>query len=258
MKWIKEHSDRNVSTDLIKEVHLIVTRHTLEGDNEAFSGKFRNDVVYVGNHTGIEHEKIVPALEEIINLSVNNKRYLHGLVKGILLHYFIAYIHPFFDGNGRTARTLFYFKSVKNDLKFVELLSISAHLKNNGNKYEKAFENVVDNDYDVTYFVDFCLESLLAALNKIEKKIEYLFKIAEIQQRYSLSRTQILLLQRLALNKFVTVSSEEYSHDINRTREIGRRELKDLFNKKFLKEIKKGKKLVYSIDSVYLKTAVPM
>ena len=258
MKWIKEHSNRNISTDLIKEVHSIVSRHTLEGDNEAFSGKFRNDVVYVGNHTGIEHEKIIPTLEESISLSVNNKRYLHGLVKGILLHYFIAYIHPFFDGNGRTARTLFYFKSVKNDLKFVELLSISAHLKNNGNKYEKAFENVIDNDYDVTYFVDFCLESLLAALNKIEKKIAYLFKITEIQQKYSLSKTQILLLQRLALNKFVTVSSEEYSRDINRTREIGRRELKDLFNKKFLKEKKQGKKLVYSIDSEYLRTVVPM
>lgn len=256
MKWIKENSNKDISTDLIKEIHAIVTKHTLEGDDDAFSGKFRNDAVFVGSHTGIEHEQIIPTLEEIINLSVNNKRYLHGLIKGILLHYFVAYVHPFFDGNGRTARTLFYFKSIKNDLKFVELLSVSAHLKNNGNKYEKAFENVVSNEYDVTYFVDFCLESLLAGLNKIEKKIKYLFGIAEIQKTYSLSNTQVLLLQRLALNKFVSVSSEEYSHDIGRTREIGRRELKDLFNKKFLKERKEGKKLFYSIDSVYLKTVV--
>ncbi|MCX6112007.1 MAG: Fic family protein [Proteobacteria bacterium] len=258
MKWIKENSDKKISTDLIKEIHLIVTKNTLEGDDAAFSGKFRNDVVYVGDHTGIEHEKIIPTLNEIINLCVNNKRYQHGLIKGILLHYFVAYVHPFFDGNGRTARTLFYFKSIKNDLKFVELLSISAHLKNNGNRYEKAFHDVVANDYDVTYFVDFCLESLLAALNKIDKKITYLFKIAKIKEKHSLSNSQVLLLQRLALNKFINISSEEYAQDLGRTREMGRRELKDLFTKKFLKERKEGKKLVYSIDPAYLRSVVPM
>jgi Fic family protein len=256
MKWIKENSYKAISTDLIQDIHAIVTTNTLSGDDAAFSGKFRNDTVYIGNHVGIEYGKINEVLNETIKLCVDNKRYLHGLVKGILLHYFIAHVHPFFDGNGRTARTLFYFKSMKNDLKFVELLSVSAYLKNNGNRYEKAFDNVVNNQYDLTYFVDFCLDSLLTALKRVEDKIKYLFKISDIQKEYNLTNTQIMLLQKLALNKFVTISSNEYSKERGRTREIGRKELKDLFKKKFLIEKKQGKKLVYSIDSKYLKSIV--
>lgn len=254
MKWIKDNSKKDISVDLIKKIHEIVTKNTLLGDDGAFSGEFRNDTVYVANHIGVEHERIIPALEEAIKLTVDNKRYLHGLIKGILLHYFVAYIHPFFDGNGRTARTLFYFKSIKNELKFVELLSISAYLKNTGNKYEKAFDNVVNNDYDLTYFVDFCLDSLISGLKKIDEKIKYLFDIFEIQKKYFLNSSQIILLQRLALNKFISISSEEHAKNIGKTREMARRELKDLFNKGFLKEEKKSKKFIYSINSEYLKS----
>jgi Fic family protein len=256
MIWIKENANMSVSIDLIKKIHQIVTKNTLAAGDEAFSGQFRNDAVYIGKHTGINYEKITPFLEEAIELCTSNKRYLHGLIKGILLHYFIAYAHPFFDGNGRTSRTTFYFKSIKNNLKFVELLSISAYLKNKGKQYEKAFDNVVDNSYDLTYFVDFCLDSILEALKIIEKKVEFLFNIAKIQKTFSLSNTQVLLLQKLALNKFLNISSEDYSQQIGRTREIGRKELKDLFYKKFLIETKHGKKLLYSINSKYLKSVV--
>lgn len=256
MMWINKNSMKDVSLDLIKELHTIVTKNTLEGDDEAFSGKFRDGAVFVGDHEGVAFSKLEPSLTEIIDLCINNRRHLHSLVKAILLHYFVAYIHPFFDGNGRTARALFYFKAIKNDLKFVELLSVSASLKEKGNKYIKSFENVIENDYDLTYFVDYCLESLLIALNKIESKVLFLFDIVKLQNKYSLSNNQILLLQKLALNKFLWISSEDYAKELGKTREIGRRELKDLFIKKFLKEQKQGKKLFYSIDSKYLKSLV--
>lgn len=257
MKWIKGHAAKPVSKDLILTIHEIVTNQTLEGDDKNFQGKFRDDKVFIGTHQGVEFKKIEEALDESINVSIHNKRYMHGLVKGILLHYFIAYIHPFFDGNGRTARTLFYYKCIKNDLKFVELLSISAHLKRGkGNQYERAFNLVVENEYDITYFIDYCLDSLLAAIKAVEGKVDYLLNMSVLMAHFNLNKNQIILLQRLALNKSVGVTSQQHSITIDKTREIARRELKDLFEKKFLKEVKQGNQIFYYVEASYLKETV--
>ncbi len=257
MEWIKKNSSLEVNSDLILSIHEIVTTNTLEGDDINFQGKFRNDKVFVGKHQGIDHTKIDLALEEAINFSIKNRRYLHGLIKGILLHYFIGYIHPFFDGNGRTARTLFYFECIKEDLNFVELLSISAYLKRGkANKYERSFDLVKENDLDVTYFIDYCLDSLIEAINQVEKKVDYLIYIPILSKDYNLNSNQILLLQRLALNKYRSVTAVDHARTIKRTREIARRELKDLLNKKLLREEKKGKQLVYFVESKYLKETV--
>src|SRR5690606_33714731 len=101
-----------------------------------------------------------------------------------------------------TARTLFYFKAMKNGLKFVELLSVSAHLKEHGKKYEKSFDLVKEHDLDMTYFVDFCLDSLIAALGKVEIKVNYLVKINKLIDAEDLNTNQVSLLQRMALNKY--------------------------------------------------------
>ena len=172
MKWIKENTKLPITNELILKIHETVTANTLEGDDAGFCGKFRNDVVYIGKHEGVLHTKIEEFLKEAIDLTTNHPRFLHSLIKGILLHYFIAYIHPFFDGNGRTARTFFYVQAIKNNLKFVELLSISADLKEHGKRYERSFDLVEEHGYDMTFFIDFCLDSLITAITKVESKIK--------------------------------------------------------------------------------------
>jgi len=250
MRWIKKNTNRAVDLDLIREIHEIVTKNTLVGDDANYIGKFRDDVVYVGEtHEGVKYENIEESLREVISLTTDNQRYIHPIIRGILLHYFIGYVHPFFDGNGRTARTLFYFKAIKNKYKFVELLSISAHLKNHGKRYERAFENAVIHNGDMTYFVDFCLDSLLEAIKQVERKLKYLAAVAEHGQKLGLGGTQISLLQKMALNKFVSISIEEYSKSISRSREVARQELKELLKLQFLIEKKQGKKFVYFINS---------
>jgi len=118
-------------------------------------------------------------------------------------------------------------------LKFVELLSISAHLKRGrGNPYERSFDLVIENELDITYFIDYCLDSLLEAIKKW-KKNQFLMDIGRLSSKFNLNSNQILLLQRLALNKFIGVTSQEHAISISRTREIARRELKDLFDKNY-------------------------
>ncbi len=256
MKWIKDNSTLSLSNEIILRIHKIVSDNTLEGDDANFCGVFRNDVVYIGNHQGIKHSLIKDSLKEIIELIDNHPRFLHGLLKGIILHYFIAYIHPFFDGNGRTARALFYFKAITNNLKFVELLSVSADLKEHGKRYEKSFDLVEDHENDMTYFIDFCLDSLLIALGKVEKKIAYLIDISLLKKALGLSHNQVFLLQIMALNKHRAITIEEYAQRIKKSRELARKELKELLRLNLLKEKNKGKKLIYFVDRDNLRNNV--
>ena len=248
MQWVQSNRIAGISKELILDLHRMVTENTMESDDAHFSGKFRNSRVFVGQHEGIQHELIERAIDEAILLITQNLRYIHPLLKGILFHYFIAYIHPFFDGNGRTARALFYFNSMRNHLDYVQLLSVSAYLKEHGSQYEKAFEKVVSNDLDVTYFIDFCLDSIDSALLAVSKKVKYLSKITELKEKLPLTSNQVGLLQRMALHKFRAISIEEYAEQISMSREVARQELKQLTDLGLVQESKLGKKFVYRIN----------
>jgi Fic family protein len=256
MNWVQEHRTEPISEELILQLHRIVTENTMDGDDANFSGKFRNDKVFIGPHEGIPHALIRQATAEAIGLTTANPRYIHPLIRGILVHYFVAYIHPFFDGNGRTARALFYFKSIRNHLDYIQLLSVSAYLKEHGKQYETSFEKVVANDYDVTYFIDFCLDSIHSALTAVSKKVAYLLRINSLTEKVGLSANQIGLLQRMALNRFRTVSIEEYATQIGMSREVARQELKSLADAALVEESKSGKKLVYRINKPKLETLI--
>ena len=246
MEWIQENRMLLISNELILKVHELVTKNTMEEQEASFCGRFRDNVVYIGPHEGISHTKINETLKEVINLVINHPRALHGLVRGILLHYFIAYIHPFFDGNGRTARTLFYLQTAKNDLKFVELLSVSADLKKRGKKYEQSFEEVKKHDLDMTFFIDFCLDSLLNALEMVEEKVNYLINIARLKDAKGLRSSQVSLLQRMALHKYREVDIKGYAQSIDRSREVARQELKFLAQEKLLKRRDKREEVCLS------------
>jgi Fic family protein len=254
---VQNNKALDITNGLILELHRIVTENAMEGDDANFSGKFRDNRVFIGPHEGIPHELVGQATDEVISLTTKNPRYIHPLLRGILFHYFIAYIHPFFDGNGRTARALFYFNSIINNLNYIQLLSVSAYLKEHGFQYEKAFEKVVSNDLDVTYFLEFCLESILSAFSAVSRKVRRLLKITELREKLDLSVNQIGLLQRMALHKFRTISIEEYADQIQKSREIARQELKALAEVGLVQEFKQGKKLVYQINKPKLDQLVP-
>lgn len=252
LTWIKDNHSAPVSLSLINEIHSMVTKNTLNEDDINFSGRLRDDKVFVtsGNeikHEGVEHTKLGSVINEAFQLVIKSPRYFPSLLKGILLHYFVSYIHPYFDGNGRTARTLFYYKAIKNNLEFVELLSLSAYLKNHGKQYEKSFEKVVQNDLDITYFIDFNLDALEEALKKVAEKVDFLLRIKSLQEKFELSDQQIGLLQKLALHKFRRYDIESYAESIGKSREIARQELKKLADIGLLEESREGKKFVYKI-----------
>ncbi len=114
---------------------------------------------------------------EFANSQKHDPRFIHPVVKGILLHFWLAYIHPFADGNGRTARALFYWYMLANDYWLFEYLPISYHLKKSRAQYEKAFLYAEQDGDDATYFIVYHLKAIERALRSLQ---DYLAKIAPI------------------------------------------------------------------------------
>ena len=250
-EWIKDNKSIPLTKEVVLRIHEIITIGTLEKEDEPYCGKFRDDEVVVGNasiHKGIDEGLINDAIDEAIQLITNNQRYLHPLLKGIILHYLIAYIHPFFDGNGRTARALFYFKCLKHGLDWVNFLSISSALKEPGKGYENSFKLVKENDWDLTYFIIYSLKSLSRALDIVEEKVNKLCSIPNLKDSLSLDDTQITLLQRLYLHTERIIDVKEHAANIGKSDESARLELKDLVAKDLLFEQKFKKKSYFIVN----------
>lgn len=176
MKYVSERGYEPFDTDELLKMHRVA----IEGiDDEKYSpGKFRSaaDAVVVADHEGnVIHtppaaETLSEALQklcEFINIpheQAEDETYLHPLVKACIIHFMIGYLHPFKDGNGRTARALFYWYMLKCGYTAFRYISISKLLKNAPAKYVRAYLYTETDDMDLTYFVNYQCEIVSRAV----------------------------------------------------------------------------------------------
>ncbi len=182
MLFIKEHSGDDLSLELIREIHSIISHDTLA--DAKYEGTFRDDnsIVVQDKFSGeIYHDppdfrKIPDLMQALCEFTNDNSVFIHPIVKGIVLHFALAYIHPFNDGNGRMARSLFYWYMIRNGYASVEYLSISKVLKSHRGKYDNAYLLSETDGNDITYFINFNLDVVSEAtdifLNYVERKME--------------------------------------------------------------------------------------
>ena len=181
----------NLSAELIAELHQV----GVEGidDDRYHPGAFRvtNDVVVEDGDGNIVHtppqaagmEARLNALAEWINTNhsdVQNKNYIHPLVKAIVLHFAIGYEHPFHDGNGRVARSLFYWYLFKHDFAAFRFIAISTLLKSAPIQYGKSYLYTETDDMDLTYFVDYQSRIIIRAIAEFKEAYEKTVKSLNI------------------------------------------------------------------------------
>ncbi|CAH0542995.1 Fic family protein [Vibrio marisflavi] len=188
MQLAKEKSSEPMSVDLLMEFNEVATQEVCENGHTA--GKFRQEPIEVGDHLTGETIHIAPDVEQLgvllldlINFSNKEHEdveFIHPIVKAIIIHFTVGYIHPFLDGNGRTARALFYWFMLKSGYKNFEYISISSLFKNAPKQYARAFVKTEIDNFDVTHFIDFNLNIIIRALGEFTTYIER--KIEEIQK----------------------------------------------------------------------------
>lgn len=258
MQFILQEKHRDLTIDFILELQKIVTQDTLDQDDAAYSGRFRNDWVYIKDkrdhiiYTPPPADQVLPAMEKMVGW-VNQKNeagFIHPIVKASFVHLYFVHIHPFFDGNGRTARALFYFDLIKNEYEFFKYFSISVAVQKAKGKYYQAIRNSEIHEGDFTYFLLYMAETILESIHLVKARIAHHYQKEFVVDR--LNRAGVLLndRQQKFVKKFFVmdqrvITIKKYQDWFKVVYETARRDLDDLHQKRVLVKGKQGKAYVY-------------
>src|SRR3989344_2303503 len=239
----EEYKHQPLTVGLLFEIHSRLTSETI---NKAEQNRFRDDndeIVVQGQIGAQEYITHTPPGERFLKEEVdrlityaNDKdggKFIHPIIKAIFIHFWIGYLHPFTDGNGRLARALFYWYLLRKGYWTFMYLPISTVIKKAPVQYAMAYIYSEQDNNDITYFYDFHIKKIVSALEDFKAYINK--KINENQQVDKLLEQNLPLNERqkqlihylLSDNKLsTTVSSHATINAI--TRQTAARDLKEL------------------------------
>ncbi|MEM6646787.1 MAG: Fic family protein [Bacteroidota bacterium] len=254
MQFVQENRHADLSPDFVERLHRILTQDTLEGP--AFRQPGDGIAVYSDTdvllHQPPPAHQITERMKALCDFANGEETvFLHPVTKAIVLHFWLAYDHPFRDGNGRTARALFYWYMLKRGFWLAEFISISRILKNAPARYAKAFLYTETDGNDLTYFILSQLrvlhqstDSLKAYLRRKTEEIRQT-KASLQQANLSLNHRQIALLSHAQRHPgyTYTIAAHQRSHGV--VYQTARTDLLDLVERGLLMQGKQGRTLIF-------------
>ena len=192
MEAIQGFRDEPITPAKILELHRLVTEDTLPDAGGV--GRFRqtDDIRVVNTDDGTllhhppSHGELPERMERLCrfaNASEHERPFVHPVLRAILLHFMIGYDHPFEDGNGRTARALFYWSMLQSGYWLTEFISISRILKRAPAQYGRAYLHTESDGGDTTYFLLHQLETIRKAIQGL-----YAYLARKTQEQQSVER----------------------------------------------------------------------
>jgi Fic family protein len=213
----------------------------------------RDSVVLHTPPNASELEKRVDKLCRFAN-EMDGDTFIHPVVRAIILHFAIGYDHPFVDGNGRTARAVFYWSMLSRGYWLTEYISISRILKGAPSEYARAYLYTETDENDVTYFIIHQLNVILRAIQDLQK---YLTKksteVHEIEAmirksprlRGLLNHRQIALLGHALRHPGTVYRIEGHRQSHKVTYDTARTDLLKLARLKLLEKQRTGRAFVF-------------
>ncbi len=263
MELVRRNRDRELSVPFILELHEVLTAGTLDIPDEA--GRFRrpDETVAVTDNADGTLLHLPPPAEELTmrmqrlcafaNASADDT-FIHPVVRAILLHFGLAYDHPFVDGNGRTARALFYWGMLRHGYWLTEFLSISRIIQKAPAQYARAFLHTETDPGDATYFVLHQLEVLQEAIEDLHaylkrKAREVVEADRLLRGAEELNRRQQLLLAHAMRHPGGIYSIEGYVREYGVAYATGRADLLGLAQRGYLEQQREGRRFVFRVPS---------
>lgn len=264
MKAVWEYRAEPLSADLIKSFHKI----GVEGidDEKYIPGEFRlHDSVSVVDELGETIHQ--PPSFERLNYSIDQlcewanhsheklftSEYIHPLIKSSILHFMLGYLHPFNDGNGRTARALFYWYMLKCGYSAFQHISISKLLKKAPVAYVKSYLHSETDAFDLTYFICYQCEIVSRAVEEFQ---QHVVKTIEDKRNFNIwlwesglmaklnQRQQILTSVAMShFGKYFSV--KEVMENFNISNNTARGDLKTLVDLGLLTPVVSGRETFY-------------
>ena len=249
IQYIVEHKDEPLTEELLLTIHRLMTEKTL--DNPEDAGHFRtNDNVVVADmvegdviYTPPSFQEIPEFVESLCNFFNNDnpRTFIHPIIRGIIVHFMLAFMHPFVDGNGRTARALFYWYMLKEGYKLTEYMSISRVIAKSKSSYEKAFRYVENDGNDMGYFVAYNLGALEKSFHQlrdyIQRKRREKRAASSFMMAGNINQRQALVLQRLKEEPDTIFTVKDVQDQFFVSSMTARKDLSDLVQQGYLTEI---------------------
>jgi Fic family protein len=204
MQFIRGVSQEEMTPAIIYELHRILVDQTL--DDPTAAGRLRReeeDIHVVDSrdsevlHTPPDASELKGRIAKLCRFAndKDSELFIHPIIRAVILHFMLAYDHPFTDGNGRTARALFYWSMLNQGYWLTEYISISRILKLAPAEYARAYLYTETDERDVTYFIIQQLGVILRALKDLQKYLTR--KIGEVQEVEEILRKSSVLRDRL-------------------------------------------------------------
>lgn len=253
MLFIKDHVDDDITPAMIFALHTILVESTDIPTDRVGVFREAEDNIVIEDHVTGELLHVPPKVEELswrmawlcnfINGNVGTAAHAIGedaflppVLRAIIAHFIVGYDHPFFDGNGRTARALFYWVMAREGFWLMEHLSISAEIKKAPASYSKAYLHVETDEGDATYFLMHQLDVVTRAIEGLKERLrENGAEVKETEKLLDksalagkLNHRQLALLQNALKNpgQTYTVKSHQNSHRV--ARQTARNDLTEL------------------------------
>lgn len=196
MRMILQHKDEPLTPEFIMSLHRSMVEGTLKKPERAGTLRQAEDRVYIEDtrtgdiiHMPPASDKLAERLESLCRFANDEGKeeyYIHPIVRAIILHFQLAYDHPFVDGNGRTARSLFYWSMLHSGYWLFEYISISREIYRHSRSYYESFLNTEEDENDLNYFIIDQMKTILASIESLNEHLRDKQKIQE-KLRYSLS-----------------------------------------------------------------------
>jgi Fic family protein len=252
---IGELKDSLLTPDAVLELHRILTEGTL--DDPSAAGRLQRPdeerVLVVDPaddsvlHVPPPAEQLPRRLERLCDFAngIPEEPFVHPVIRAIIVHLWLAYDHPFEDGNGRTARALFYRVMAAQGYWLTEYLSISRLLYAARSKYRRSFLLTETDDLDATYFLSFQLEIVVRAIDEMHShlraKMDELRQTEELLRRSDLNHRQLAVLGYALRHPDADLTYQSHARSHRVVRQSARTDLLGLEEKGFLESTKVGR-----------------
>ena len=253
-KW----HEQKMSKDLLQEIHTAITKDTdLKIEKIGRLRKDADQVVVSDISGGIAH---IPPNEKFLRSQIQSlvdfandeneedENYFHPLVKAIALHFWVGYLHPFVDGNGRLARSLFYWYLFRRGYWAIPFLPISAKIIKSPGQYRDAFllSEQIQNDFN--YFFEYNIRQVKLSMQDFQGNLENIRQQKHtlnifIKEGFNERQSNILQYFFMKPESKTTIELHQQYHQISYL--TARSDLLNLEKKGMLLSKKSGKRLIF-------------